>query len=66
MDQTIKNLKREIRGEMKDIASDYRVGSWDYQRVERMSPDEAFNRGYYRALHGILKALKVLKIKFSK
>ena len=57
----IKNLKKEIRDEMKDIANEHKISNWDYQKVERMSPDEAFNRGYYRALQGILRAIKLLK-----
>ncbi len=58
MKLNIKNLKNEIRDEMKDIANEHKVGNWDYQKVERMLPDEAFNRGYYRALQSILRAIK--------
>lgn len=60
MKSSIKDIKREIRSELQAIASEYKIGGWNYQKIERMSPDEAFNRGYYRALYGILQALKSL------
>ncbi len=58
MKQNFQNLKKEIRSEMKAIAREYKVSNWSYERVERMEPDEAFNRGYYRALQNILKSAK--------
>ena len=52
------NIKKEIASEMKAITREYSVCSWKDQKVEEMEPEEAFNRGYYRALQNVLSAIK--------
>ncbi len=50
-------LKKEITSEMKAIACEYTVSEWKHQNVDKMTPNEAFNRGYYRALQNLLKSI---------
>lgn len=51
------DIKKEITRELKQIEREYDVANWDYTDVDRMLPDEAYNRGYYRAYSSILSML---------
>ena len=44
---------------MKDIEKEYDPGDWDFQDVDRMEAEEAFNRGIYRAYNRIAGLLNV-------
>lgn len=52
-----KKLIAQIDRELKAIEKEFDISSWDYQEVERMYPEEAFNRGFYRALEQVKSVL---------
>jgi hypothetical protein len=55
---TKKELANWIKKELKDIKQRWDTSAWDYQEVDRMDSEEAFDRGYGTALEVLLKKLK--------
>lgn len=51
---TIKEIDRELAS----IEREYVVADWDSVKVENMQPEEAYNRGYYRALQSAKNSLE--------
>ena len=51
-------IVKEIKRELKDIEKEFDPSDWDYQNVEGMNGDEAYNRGLYRAYESVLGMLK--------
>lgn len=57
--EIIKSLNQEMKAIRRDVRKDgSSVRDWPSIDVDRMNPNEAFNRGYYRALTAIKTLLK--------
>lgn len=52
-----KNITKNIEKEIKTIEKEYDTTDWDFTDVDKMNPNEAYNRGYYRALQSFIKML---------
>ena len=59
------NIIKKIKKEIKTIEKEYDTADWDFVDVDRMNSDEAFNRGYYRALQNFNKMLLKFSLKTS-
>ena len=50
-------IKKQIKRELKQIEREYDLNDWDHKDIDKMSPDEAYNRGYFLAYKSILNFL---------
>ena len=51
-------IKKQIKKELKQIEREYDSNDWDHKDIDKMSPDEAYNRGYFRAYRSVLNFFK--------
>ena len=54
-----KEIIKDIKKEIKTIEKEYDSADWGYSSLSKMNSEEAFSRGYYRALNATLKMLTI-------